>query len=510
MSRTLRVVGGVGLGQLHLVVVTLVGLWLTPFLLGRVGQHDYGLWLVGLQLVAYLQLLDFGVVALLPRETAFASGRARVNGDQGTVADTVALIRGVIRWQMPAVAIASVAAWAWLPASWSDLRAPLAWVLAFFVVTFPARAYHAALQGLQDLVFLGKVQIAAWVTGTTTMIGLVLAGQGLSSLVAGWITTQLVTFLACGWRMRAAHPAVWRARVPFASWSDARRYFARSVWVSITQVSQVLLGGSDVLVIGWLLGPSAVVPYACTAKLVQVLANHPQMLMQAAAPALSEMRVSERRSRLVASTSALTRAMLVISGAVACGVIAVNGPFVTWWVGPSQYGGWPLTIMLALAMVARHLNTTTVYTVFCFGHERRTALTSLADGVVTFAASMIGLRLFGLYGVPLGSLVGVLSVSFLPNLVLLARELGVSIAAPLVDLSGWMVRFAVCAGFAALLGFMPFGGAFGALIARGALAATMYLVVMVPYALSGTLGAYTWPFIERWRRSTHPPTASAA
>ena len=65
--------------------------------------------LVGLQLVAYLQLLDFGVVALLPRETAFASGRARVNGDRDAVADTVSLIRGVIRWQMPAVVIAALA-----------------------------------------------------------------------------------------------------------------------------------------------------------------------------------------------------------------------------------------------------------------------------------------------------------------------------------------------------------------------------------------------------------------
>jgi O-antigen/teichoic acid export membrane protein len=243
---------------------------------------------------------------------------------------------------------------------------------------------------------------------------------------------------------------------------------------------------------------------------VQVLANHPQMLMQAAAPALSEMRVSEHRARLVASTSALTRAMLVISGSVACGVIAVNGPFVAWWVGPTQYGGWALTLTLALAMVARHLNTTTVYTVFCFGHERRTALTSLADGVVTLGASMMGLRLFGLYGVPLGSLVGVLCVSFLPNLVLLARELGVTVTAPLVDLSGWTVRFTLCAAFAALLGLVPFGNAFQALVVRGALAATVYLVVMVPYALSGTLGAYTWPFIERWRRPSHPPTANAA
>ena len=78
MSRTKRFVSGITLGYAGQVLTTLVGLWLTPFLLFRVGQHDYGLWIVGTQLMFYLALLDFGVVALLPRETAFATGRASI------------------------------------------------------------------------------------------------------------------------------------------------------------------------------------------------------------------------------------------------------------------------------------------------------------------------------------------------------------------------------------------------------------------------------------------------
>src|SRR5574341_1737097 len=221
------------------------------------------------------------------------------------------------------------------------------------------------------------------------MVGLVLAGAGLGSLAAGWVVGQAVTFAGCGWRMYQRYGDAWGWRPPLVSWRDARAFFSRSIWISTGQVAQVLLGGSDVLIIGSLLGPSAVVPYSCTAKLIQVLANHPQMLMQAAAPGLSEMRMSESRARLASTTSALTRAMLVLSGGLGCVVIAVNRPFVQWWVGPTQYGGFTLTVLLVAAMLARHLNTTTVYTIFCFGHERRTALTALADGVVTVVASAI-------------------------------------------------------------------------------------------------------------------------
>ena len=75
-SRTRRFLDGVWLGYANQMLMMLGGLWLTPFLLHRIGQHDYGLWLVGSQILMYLTLLDIGVVALLPRETAYATGRA--------------------------------------------------------------------------------------------------------------------------------------------------------------------------------------------------------------------------------------------------------------------------------------------------------------------------------------------------------------------------------------------------------------------------------------------------
>ena len=44
-SRTRRFVGGLSVGYLHTAIVTIVGLWLTPYLLRHLDQHDYGLWL---------------------------------------------------------------------------------------------------------------------------------------------------------------------------------------------------------------------------------------------------------------------------------------------------------------------------------------------------------------------------------------------------------------------------------------------------------------------------------
>ncbi len=490
MNRSARVFGGVGLGQAHLVLVTLVGLWLTPVLLARVGQHQYGLWLVGLQLLGYLYLLDLGVIGLLPRETAYASGRVLTGEHPDVLVDTVARIRGVIRWQVPVVVLVTLAAWVLLPASWAELRTPLRWVLLFFALTFPMRAYHAFLQGLQDLVFLGQVQLVAWGAGTAVLVGLVLNGAGLTALAAGWLVTQGITVGACWWRIHDRHRHAWAPRPPAVAWTDARAFFGRSIWISMAQVAQTLLAGSDVLLVGALIGPAAAVPYACTAKLIQVLANHPQMLMQAAAPALSEMRMSERRERLATTTSALTRAMLVLSGALACVDVAAHRDFVGWWVGPAQYAGVPLTLVLVAAMLARHVNTTTVYAVFCFGHERRLSITAVADGFVTVVTALVLVPHYGLLGVAIASLVGVVTVSYVPNLRLLAREIGVRSYTPLVELRGWCVRFLFCATASAALAAIPLGHGLPQLVMRAGGAAVVYTLVMVPFALTGTLGLY--------------------
>lgn len=76
MTRTTRFLWGVGFSYVNFALMAAIGLWLTRFLLGRIGAEATGLWVQLLQFVGYLQLLDLGVLALLPREVAAATGAA--------------------------------------------------------------------------------------------------------------------------------------------------------------------------------------------------------------------------------------------------------------------------------------------------------------------------------------------------------------------------------------------------------------------------------------------------
>jgi len=494
-GRLRRLVGGLGLGYLHTTVVVVVGLWLTPFLLGHLGEKHYGLWLLAAQAVFYLGLLDVGIVALVPRDLAMAAGRAH-GGEVGPLRAITGRALHLACWQAAFVAAAGALLAVLLPAEWTPLRGPLAALTVAFTLVFPCRVFPAALQGLQDLPRLGAIQIVGWTLGSVATVVGIYAGLGLYSLAIAWAVNQVFVAAATWQRLVRAFPGVIPSRLPRLSPREIRLHFGRGGWLSLDQIAQVLLAGTDLVVIGHLLGPEAVVPYACTGRLVLLLARQPQMLMQMALPALSQLRTSSTRERLVEVSGAMSLVMLLGTGAVAVVVLAVNESFVGWWVGGARFGGTTLTALLLASMVMRHVNLTLVYRLYCLGHDRRNAVTLVADGLCGTATMLALVPLLGAQGAALGMLAGTCLVSIPSNLVALGHEGGSSVRDLAAPLRPWLFRFVpLVVVVGALSGSLRVQGVAGlALLTAGVL--LTYAVVMMPVLWSPFLRDLFLPGIE--------------
>ncbi len=500
MTRTRKFLGGVTLGSLQLVLATAVGLWMTPFLLGHVGSRTLGFWLIAQQLLGYLLLLDLGVNALLPREAAYAVGRSGRSADGPDLPTVVARARRAVHWQMPVVALAAIGAAA-LTLSRQPIQAgPLLLVLGAFTLLFPMRLYQAFLQGVQELVFLGRLQILSWGLTTALTVLLVLKGAGLWALVIGWVTGQLVTAAGTWAQVRHLHAESWPRRQLRPPWSEVRPYVVSAGWVSVAQIAQVLLTGSDLLMIGGMIGTTSVVLYSCTSKLTSVLANHPQLIMVSATPALSELWAAGERKRLLDLVTTLTLAMLTVSGFIACLTLAVNEGFVGWWVGKSQYGGAELTALLAVQIIIRHWNVTLIYGLLAFGLERRVSVTNLVDGVVSVALSLAFIPMLGPAGAIVGSTLAVILVSLPANLIGVSQRTGTSPMSWCLPLVPWAVRLVLIAGFCLLLPAFWVPTTVWQLMAVGATVSVVYVAVMAHGLRHSPLAAFVRPRLEEMFR----------
>jgi len=500
VSRTRRLVGGLAVLYGYQGLLILTGLWLTPFYLARIGQHDYGLWLMGTQLLTYLTLTDFGVVALLPIETAYATGRA---GGADKAADLPEIIGQTVRivmYQLPIVLIVALAMWLSIPAGWQGLKGPLGVVLLTFVVGFPLRILPALLQGLQDLTFANGLQTFAWALGTGSTVLMVLANWSLYALALGWLISQFALAPIAIYRLMTRFPGVLPRKLPPLAWNAARTQLGKGFWISVAQVAQLLTTATDLLILGRVLGPAAVVPYSCTGKLPGVLGNQATILMHTAGPAICELRTGETRQRVFQAMAALSQGLLTFSGLVFCVVLVVNHWFVNWWVTARQYGGLPLTVVILLTMLIRHFTMTTGYIVFFFGHQRRISLTNLADGLVTAGCCFVLTAFWGGIGTAAGLGAGAVLVSLPLNLHRIALDTESNWFELLRAMSsGWFSRFVLLAAAAAFVAsrWSPknlFEGA-----AASVCVAAIYSLVMLPNILHSTLGNYIRPLASAFR-----------
>ena len=498
-ARTKRFIAGASTGYAYQLVVMVVGLWFTPFLLRHLGPHDYGLWAVGMQVLGYLLLLDMGVVALLPRETGNATGTAQGRPEAAQLSILTNKVINIVTIQLPIVALAAFLSWYFLPAAWLVLRTPLAVMLVVFVVLFPFQVLPAMLNGLQDLLFLGFTRTLSWTITTVVSLILVFKGMGLYSLAIGWGMGEVISILCIVWRIRTRFPYVLPERIFFVTWKESRAYLGRSLWVTVSRLASILINGSDILIIGKLLGPLAVVPYVCTGKLISVLSNQPQMLLDLALPGMSEMRYSESRQRIQQASTALSQITLLFSGALVCAVLTLNRSFVSWWVGAGQYGGFKLTAVILALTLLRHWSRTLINTIFCFGYERWISLVCLTDGAVTVISAIVLVHFFGPIGAPMGAILGVCLVSLPSNLWALARELDVSAGSLVSPVMGWAVRLLFLAALVSFLQRSLSWQHFSAMVLVGLASLLVYAVIMAPVALSPPCSLYVKPFFQRFR-----------
>jgi O-antigen/teichoic acid export membrane protein len=423
VSRFSRFARGVGTTMLTQVLLTVTGLWLTPFLLHHLGGADYGLWLLATQLLAYLTLLDLGVVALLPREVATASGAPDDTGARAAVTQAIARALRILALQLPVIAIASLLLWYYLPTQWLGMRDALGVALAGFVLLYPLRAAMGVLEGLQELPFLGRAFLLAWVVGTVTTVILVASGAGLMAVAAGWIVQQSVASVCWVHRLWSRHRAL-LPRDMQVDRSETRAQLSRGLWFSLSQVATVLLFGTDLLIIGKVLGPAAVIPYAMTTKLMIVLQNQPQLLMHAALPGIAELRGRANHGDVLRVVFGLALGMLMLSGGVATVILAVNRAFVSWWVGPALFGGQGMTALLLLVMLLRHWGLVLTQANFALGDDRYLGLVSLIEGLVSVTASYTLVHFLGAMGAIAGALIGVVLIRIPMQLAELSRRTG--------------------------------------------------------------------------------------
>lgn len=478
LSRTRRFAWAALLTWTYQALVLLVGLWLTRFLLGHLGERTLGWWAQSIAVVGYIALADFGLSALLPRDVAAAIGRA---GGWRGAADLPGIIASYVRfsiWQLLPVALLALGC-GWVLSREDGVPTSLTIALvAMTAAVFPLRLGSAILTGLQDVRFMGIAQIVMYLSGVIAIIISITLGLGPVALLIGWMAQAVLLPVALWGRLLVSYRPLLPGVASVAAAPLPLDIVSKGTWSWLSGVGIALAATIELLAIAWFDAPETVFRFACTTKVMVLITPIIHTLCQSVLPGMAELRASGDSIAIRRVTTAYTEIILAASGLFGVVVLATNAGFVSWWVGPDKYLGDNVMVLAVIGMNLRHWLNAAAVTAFCLDHDRRLWQLTFLDGLISAAATIAIVRWGGPTLAPLGPLLAV-SVVTLPALLWLIFSDGtLNGVRMLLSIGVWATAYVLLAILAYALGRTLRPSTSLSLAAVGSVVAVAYVLLI--------------------------------
>jgi len=409
------------------VALVVVGFITTPILTHQLGILRYGVWALIGSLIPFLELLELGFANAT---VAFVSRHLELedNDKVGATLNTSFLVLSVLG----IVAFAGVVVFAIflpdiitsIPKSLVGQARFLLLLLAFdMAVSIPMDTFGGALLALQRFDLLNYSLIAVIVSQA---VGWVIVLWLHGGLVALGVVTVAISLVGQMSRLVIVHRLLPWFHISLRRFDRRllRAFTSASSRYSIVEISDAVIGLSDVLIVGAAAGVRAAAIYAVAQRLgllpVRIVQPRTFLLI----PKAGQLSARDDRSGLRDSTDEVVRFVqyLSIPTAIALGFLA--GPTTEAWVGPLYREAAPVIGLLCLAGVVQAWAQTLRNALNGAG---RPTLAAVLYGVEAVLHVFLGILLasrYGALGMAEATLIGVVVMEGMFMLPLAYRLLG--------------------------------------------------------------------------------------
>ena len=389
--------------------VIVVGTWflLTPFLLDKLGPAGYALWVLLTSIAWYGFLLDAGIGGAVVKYIAEHVARGERQKARELVVSAVWVFTGLAVVALVLGALVAPILPGILGVA-SDDRQQAAWLIVMtgvnVAITIGMTPSFAVLHGLQRYDLYNGAHIVATFTEAAAVVAALLAGGGLTGMVAAFIPANVVTCCLAAWLVRRTAPDL-RVRWRGATREAFRKIAHFSGPLFVMEFSGRLQTRTDEFIIAFFRPLAAVTPYALARKLAELSEAVVAQCVKVMMPLASELHAGADIAKLQRFYIAASRMAIGICMPACIVLVFLGGQVLALWVGPSyaEYG--PLVAVLAIAYLCRSSQRPAVEILLGMARHRVIAATALASGIANVALSILLLPLIGLLGVAVATLI---------------------------------------------------------------------------------------------------------
>jgi len=418
MSLMGQAVKNVSATWLGLLVHAVVGFLLSPFILHRLGDEAFSLWVLVFALTGYYGLLDLGIRSSIVNYTA----RFVATRDDGQLSRFLSTSLGFYGVVALVVLLLTAAGFFCLqdlfripPALLGSARLLFLFTGLSVALTFPLNIFAGVLEGLQKFSWLQLSNIGVTLLRAVLVVVVLENGGGLLALGVIFLAMNILSFLIFTWM--ALHVMPIRLSLRQFERSAFREMVSYGVFAFAIVVAEKLRFQSDAMVIGAFLPATAITFFFVGSRLVEYSSYAVRSMSQIFTPMSSQFHAVGDLVRLRRTFTAGNRACALIIFPLCVTLLILGRSIIEVWVGARYIASYSILVLLLVPRSIYLAQSTSNKILLGMGQHRILAFVLLLEGGVNLLLSLLLVRRLGITGVALGTAIPLACTSllFLPR-----------------------------------------------------------------------------------------------
>jgi len=424
-----QILRNVGSSWFALGVNVLVGVFLSPFILHRLGDEAFGLWILIFSVTGYYGLFDLGIRSSIVRYIAKYSANEQhdeLNRLVNTAMFSYSAI-GIVAMVLTLIATYYVNSIFRIPA---EFVATARWLLVMVGTSvslgFPLGVFSGILEGLQRFYLLNFTSISSTLLRALLIVLALRNGRGLLTVALITVGLPLLGTLVNATAVFRHLPL--RLGTQYLSWSSMRRIASYSGTTFLIIVAGRLRFKTDALVIGTFVSAAAITYFTIGSRLVDYASEVVSGLAQIFVPMSSQSHATGDLDGLRKIFVVGNRACAFIIFPITAILTILGRSVIEAWVGPKYVAtSYPVLLVLLYPTTLMLAQSASGRTLWGMARHRTWAGVVLAEGVSNLILSVILVRPYGILGDAIGTAIPLTCsmIFFLPRH--LCRLLGIKL-----------------------------------------------------------------------------------
>lgn len=429
MREKLQFIRNVSTSWISLALNVVVGIFLSPFILHRLGDTAFGIWVLIFSITGYYGLFDLGIRASVVRfvsQAVATNDRESLNRIISTSLFGYGII-GLVCIPLTLVLSSNISTLFQVPEAFHQTARWLMLICGTsMALSFPLGIVGGFLEGLQRFDILNWTNCVSTLTRAFLVVLALNHGLGLVTVAAITVITPLIASTVRGAIALRLCPVSLRFR--YVSRSTLREIGSYGGLTFLILVAGRLKFQTDEIIIGSMLSAAAITYFNIGARVVDYAGEFVTSMAQVFIPMSSHSEAIGSLERLHKILLIGNRLCALCIFPISAFVIVLGPSIIEVWVGAKYIApSYPVLVILTIATTLMYAQSASTRVLVGIGSHGTWATVTVLEGIANVILSMLLVRPFGIVGDAWGTTIPLLCTMlfFMPRHV--CRRLGVSL-----------------------------------------------------------------------------------